>query len=138
MSRLDLPQRPQKKRLKTWYLMKFFFVCLLFSLILPGEVVTSVVCAVTLLWRLGPKGTSVRAQNKKDIRWLKGQTIKNNRRKDMGTKNLYAAGRNRYRHTGYGDRERRDTHKGAIVECRKMTEKEMDQTGNWAGFSDGS
>ncbi len=72
--------------------MKFFFVCFLFSLISLGEVVTSVVCAVTILRRLGPKGTSVRAQNKMDIRWLKGQTIKNNRRKDMGTNNLYSAG----------------------------------------------
>ncbi len=72
------------------------FLCLslalLFSLILLGEESNSVVCAATLLRRLGPKGTSVRAQNKKDIHWLKYQTIKNNRRKDMGTNNLYAAG----------------------------------------------
>ncbi len=75
------------------------------------------VLRVTQLRRLGPKGTSVRAQDRQGLYRPKGQTTRNNRRHHKGT-NDYTGGESGYSFIGYGDREggytRRGGEKGRI------------------------
>ncbi len=55
--------------------------------------------------------------------------LRNHRKQTKGTNN-YTAGKSGYRHTGYGNRERGETHEGTVVGLREATGAEIGQTGN--------